>query len=75
VKTKLPGRVLRHQHEGQRGDQPKYQKCDPYKASDVPLGAWDDVKLLSLRLGHGNPLYRYLDTDGVQLQDCESKVG
>ena len=75
MKTKLPGGVLCHQHEGQRSDNPEYQEGNPYKVSDVPLGAGDDVELLSLRLGHGNPLYRYLDTDGVQLQDCESRVG
>jgi hypothetical protein len=33
------------------------------------LGSGNAVKLLMLLLRHGNPLYRYLDTAGVQL-DC-----
>jgi hypothetical protein len=41
VKTKLPGGVLCHQHEGQRSDNPEYQEGNPYEASDVPLGAGD----------------------------------
>ena len=52
MKTKLPGRVLRHQHEGQRGDQPEYQEGNPYEARYVPMGSGNDVELLSLRPGH-----------------------
>ena len=74
MKTKLPGGVLCDQHEGQRGDQTKDQKGHPHEAGDVAMTAGDDVELLSVRLGHENPLYWYLDTEGVQLQTCQARA-
>ena len=55
MKTKLPGGVLCHEHEGLRGDQAKDQKGHPNEARDVPLGSGNDVELLSLRPGHAEP--------------------
>ena len=67
MKTKLPSGVLSHKYECQPSDKSKYKKGNPNEASDVTLGAGNDVKLLSLRLGLENPWYR-CDTEGAQLE-------